>query len=73
MGPDWCYSCGRNEPLPPHGAYLVCNECWHVYRTPGDLEETYRRKWNERVGSEPAPNLTKAADVYFCPLCLHDF
>lgn len=72
-GPDYCYSCGRDEPIPPSGAYIVCLECSHVYTTAQDLVDAYRSE-SERIYAEPASAPVPTADaIYHCPLCLHDF
>ena len=56
----------------PDDAFMVCFECSHVYRRDTDLEAAWRRgfpEWPEHYPNGPK----KAADIYFCPECLHDF
>lgn len=64
---DWCYGCERCEPVRD-GDYTVCGECLHVYRTAEELWERY---------VDGAPEGTYSArsvdDVFFCPVCMHDF
>jgi len=67
---DWCYSCGRDEPVPPSGAYLICPECGHVYETADDLLEDYLAQAPERILSHRIP--AWADEITFCPLCLHN-
>lgn len=70
---------------PDEGAWLVCFECGHVYRTPRDLRRDYRREyWRvaSMEGAYPAIPLrwrlwraatVRASRVTFCPHCIHDF
>lgn len=44
---------------------VVCGECWHDFGT----EENLIRVAN----MESSRNITTLEDVWFCPLCLHDF
>jgi hypothetical protein len=64
-----CYRHHVDEPA--EGAYKTCGECGHVYRTEADL----RREWTASAppdlpGRETPPSTWQ---IYFCPLCLHDF
>lgn len=68
-GDDWCYSCNRSEPIPEAGAYLVCGECFHCFDTADDLMAAVRKMAAEIGVQAPA----SADEVYFCPLCAHDF
>lgn len=54
----------------PDGAFIVCGECWHVYRTAADLEVAYERAIAE-MGLPP--HYKDAADIFFCQECIHDF
>lgn len=53
------------------GAHRICAECRHVYRTPEDLQ----REWTASAPPDlPARETPPAAEqIYFCPLCQHDF
>lgn len=56
---------------PEEGAYGVCQECGHVYQTEQDLRDAYAESadWpGESTDSAPEAN-----EIYFCPLCIHDF
>jgi hypothetical protein len=64
VGPDYCYSCDRYEPIPADGYYLICLECGHVFVDRLDLEDS-ALSWQGI--------LRQAEDLKFCPLCLHDF
>lgn len=49
-----CYTHGEDERLRTGHtgftrAYLVCDECFHVYGTPGDLEIVHFDEWNRRI------------------------
>jgi len=46
-------------------ADTVCFECGHVYPTEDDL----LAEWVNQFG----PTERVAAEIMFCPLCLHDF
>lgn len=72
-----CYSCGVDEP---DGGYITCGECFHVYRTAGELRRAYRR----RALSLPVYDVPRwriwrhaltirAKKIYFCQHCTHDF
>ena len=67
-GDTHCYSHGVDES--DAGAYRVCFECKHVYRSPEELQ----REWTENappdLRDEPAP---PADEIGFCPLCLHSW
>lgn len=80
--PDFCHSCGRDEPVPPSGAYRICLECGHVYHTETELLLVYSIERMVTRMTEamryctwiPASPLPKSGeDIYYCPLCLHDF
>lgn len=63
-----CHSHYVDEPAD--GAWRVCFECGHVYRSPEELQ----REWTENappdMRDEPAPPVEQ---IYFCPLCVHDW
>jgi hypothetical protein len=65
-----CYCHHVDEP---GGGYLRCGECFHAYLTPRELRREYRRAcgpgWLRRL----AAVFTRAGDIWFCPLCAHDF
>lgn len=64
---DWCYSCGRSEPMTP-STYRVCPECFHVYETAADLVAADQAAWAD--GPHPPRDPDK---IYSCPECAHDF
>ncbi|MEU4726501.1 hypothetical protein AB0G06_43480 [Nonomuraea dietziae] len=79
---DYCWSCNKDEPIPPSGAYVVCFECGHVYATEQDLIDAYNRIVTEmnadgarRYGDahQPIALRTSADGIYFCQHCIHDF
>lgn len=63
---ELCYIHGH-EPLP-EAYFCLCGECGHVYTTAEDLIRAYVDEEPEPKG--PVPN---AADIAFCPYCMHDF
>lgn len=53
--------------------FRVCGECFHVYATGKSLVDAY----NAEIAC-PGEDWTPAparvvADIFFCPLCIHDF
>jgi hypothetical protein len=66
---DVCMTHHRCEP-ERLGDYLLCSECWHVYRTAEELQQEYvsNAPPEHRVITPPP-----ADEIAFCPLCLHDF
>ena len=70
-GGTHCHSHGLDES--DVGAWRVCGECGHVYRSPEDL----RRVWADEVGPAyapgPAPEVPPADEILACPLCSHDW
>jgi hypothetical protein len=68
-----CYACNIDEIGP---GYLTCGECFHVYRSRGELRRLYRRQLIRR---QRRPHIVwraltiRAADISFCPHCIHDF
>jgi hypothetical protein len=82
FGPDFCWSCYKDEPIPEGGAYQVCFECKHVYVTAEDLVVAYNRvitEMNRNMGPGHAKlalltsSPESAKRIYFCQLCMHDF
>jgi hypothetical protein len=68
--PSHC--CWHNLDEDADGAYRVCGECFHVYRTAEDLRAVFM--------AEVAPLLTgmpseapAAEEIYACPYCAHDW
>lgn len=52
------------------GAYRVCGECGHVYRTAEDLQ----REWAENAPPDlPDRTVPPVEQIHFCPLCAHDW
>lgn len=62
-----CWVHHAKEAEPDEAVYIVCGECFHVYRTGADLEAAYER---EKPYGCPEQ---RAAEIYFCQECLHDF
>lgn len=81
-----CYACGVDEIGP---GYLTCGECFHTYRSKGELRALHRRKLIgayrirlPNVFDLPDPSwaeilwnalTVRAGNINFCPHCLHDF
>lgn len=73
---EWCHIHWRHEPPLP-GDYMVCGECWHVWRTVWDFYLSELEIARQMFADDPSidgiwmpADLTK---VYSCPLCAHDF
>lgn len=72
-----CYSHHVDEPTDK--VYIACGECYHVYRTAGELRRAYRRASWQISKTEPLLKrlrriLTiRVRDIYFCQHCIHDF
>ncbi len=75
-----CFSHHQDEDAT--GAYLVCGECFHVYRTPGELRRAYRCAFWTIENPWARPSLAwrvwrvltiRAKRIYFCQYCIHDF
>lgn len=62
----WCRHHGRIEPEA--GAFLICSECWHVYRT----EKALRRMFDKIVIGQRWWKKSSTVKIYVCPLCGHD-
>ena len=54
------------------GAYRICGECFHVYRTAEDLVATERR-WRTSAGISAPPRPIDPDEINSCPECAHDF
>lgn len=65
--------CWVHDVIEPRSkkSYLVCFECGHVYGTTTALESAYIRNAPDRADALIANK--RAADIGFCPFCLHDF
>jgi len=69
-----CWSCHKDEPGKPASLYpgggfpVLCYECHHLWLTPEDLLQAY----NEG-GPEGVPPATEVSQIWFCPLCIHDW
>lgn len=74
---DWCASCNRHETALEGDVYKYCLECGHIWKTAQELVEAYNREVdaiNSADGTGLVATYVETADqVYFCPLCLHDF
>ena len=72
-----CWSHDIDEPDQP--CWRVCLECMHVYRSPEELQREWLENYPEDLEGQwgpPMPRPAKAIpvkDIYFCPLCSHDF
>lgn len=69
-----CHYCGVDE-LP---GWRACSECGHQYRSPADLRREYRRMPWQTSTRNPLRWAwrclwVRAARIYHCPLCGHDF
>lgn len=75
---DHCHWHGTDEPA--EGAYRVCFECSHAYRTAQDLLAAHNAAMAEMAKAsrsfpptwEHIPE-TDAGQVFSCPFCIHDW
>ena len=67
-GDTHCWSHDLDEPGA--GAWRICFECKHVYRSPEELQREWKDNAPPDLRGEPAPPVDK---IYFCPLCMHDW
>lgn len=81
---SFCWGHMTCEPLPADNShYQVCGECFHVFVTADELltmhneksKATYSRFRDDPVfgGGEEWKPETDVNNVYFCPVCVHDF
>lgn len=71
---DYCYSCGRHEPVPLDGYYRICAECFHVYVTEQELIDGHNALvLSMAEGMHEVPTVSRGVDVFACPKCIHDF
>lgn len=63
----WCFWHGPEPTLP--GDYKACGECLHVWRTEAEWRADVERIDAELGGRPGGPDY----DMFFCPLCSHDF
>lgn len=79
---SWCYGHMECEPTPDD-VLIICGECFHVFANAEELLEMHNaasKKAHETckedgwLGSdEEWRPITDPDDVYFCPVCVHDF
>src|SRR5688572_28310299 len=81
---SWCWGHMTCEPLPADNSdYQVCGECMHVFMTADELLSMHNeesRKAHVILKDDPMfghdedwkPTLC-VDEVYFCPVCVHDF
>lgn len=56
--------CAYHNTFESPGGTVVCGECWHDFGTPDNLL---------RVALLDGSQCRTPDDVWFCPLCTHDF
>jgi hypothetical protein len=62
----------------PGTGYILCGECGHLYRTPRELRQAYRKAVLHMQGMAWWRRIFQAATVRagrrsFCQFCVHDF
>lgn len=77
---DHCAYHNVDEPVPASGeapGAQICIECWHYYPSGEALVAEYLRVRDEITEARPewadVPPPRSAEEIYFCPLCSHDF
>lgn len=70
----------HNVDEPDNGAYQVCLECGHVYRTAGSLRRAFRRESWRVARDDPFSResvwrvvMVRASRISSCQECTHDF
>jgi hypothetical protein len=72
-----CWSCDEDEPDQP--CFTWCLECKHVYHTEDELRQAWLDHYPEDPEGDFGEPLAKpaeaipVAEIFFCPLCMHDF
>lgn len=64
-----------DEPASPDD-YRTCFECFHVFRTAGELLAAHNKLMSEIPSPSWAPGTIieiDAGNIHVCPLCAHDF
>lgn len=69
---DHCYSHDEDEPMRT-GDYILCGECFHVFRTGEELVAAYLDNWPLKEIPKPDAATVNPDKITFCPHCLHDF
>lgn len=71
---DMCWIHRVLEPFE-EGDYRYCYECGHVYKTEQELLDEFNKECKEVCNSCDHKHVDKTSgvDIFFCPLCLHDF
>lgn len=70
-----CLTHNADEAYFPKTDYLVCGECFHVFRTEHELVSTTNAMLAEFARFEGIvfDDYTSGDDVIACPHCAHDF
>lgn len=69
----WPSHCSfHNVDEPGAGAYRICVECGHVYKTAAELQEAFMAEVALGL-TVPPPEAPDAEEIWYCPLCAHDF
>jgi hypothetical protein len=66
-----CYYHGLDED--PEGAFRVCGECFHVYRTAEALREAWGAEVSEAVPESGPVTPPPAEKILACVYCCHDW
>lgn len=66
--------CFWHGPEDRGGAYRICFECDHVFRTERQLRREHRRLlWTFSHQLWLKSFLTPTSEIWSCPLCTHDW
>jgi len=68
MATSYCYIDEAEEEITAEST--VCFECGHVFRSDEEILKQYEQSFKELPHYKPKQN---ADEVFFCPLCLHDW
>ena len=64
--------CAIHDRQEAGTGFKFCFECGHTYATEKELIDEYNAS-GERKGEPDLWRATNVENIYFCPLCLHDF
>ena len=62
--------CSFHDVDEPGTGYLTCAECGHLYRTAEEMQAEWRANAPPELRDGPVPD---PVDIWFCPLCAHNF
>jgi hypothetical protein len=71
-----CHGCEVDELFDLETAFAVCGECRHVYQTREDLAREFlinHPDFDAYLNHGKPIAVPAAREIFFCPICIHDF